>query len=77
MSETNASVDRVVMRLADIDELLAKLKRLNEIPLDKLDLIGEDGKIIPFPNEMLNEWAFIGLNNKFFIEQRYWENRIA
>lgn len=76
MSEAKQN-ERIVMRLSDVDELITKLKRLNEIPLDKLDLIGDDGKIIPFSNEMLNEWAFIGLNNKFFIEQRCWENRIA
>lgn len=75
MSETKQN-KRVVMRLSDVDDLLARLNRLNEIPLDKLDLIDDDGKIIPFPNEMLEEWTFIGLNNKFFIEQRCWQNRI-
>lgn len=59
----------------DIEEVIAIQKRLDEInklPLESIDFYRDD-ELIVVPEETLETWKFVGLNNKDFVTLELWK----
>ena len=59
-------------QLERIKALLAELHEFNSHDLKDLELT-ENGEQIMIPDEVLEEWRFIGLSNQSFVEMEFWK----
>lgn len=68
MSDTRSRVDVEYVR-----ELLAHLAEIDAIPLDQMDLFENSQKVELTP-EVIEDWRFVGMSNRAFIEMEFWKN---
>jgi hypothetical protein len=61
---------------ADVEEIMTHIDALRAfdlIPLEKLELY-ENGQKVELSPEVIENWKFVGLNNKDFVALRIWED---
>ena len=68
MDSTRSRVDVEYVR-----ELLARLAEIDSIPLSQMDLF-EGGEKIELTPEIIEDWRFVGMSNRAFIEMEFWKN---
>lgn len=61
------SDNAVVVDLQVFREAIAQFKRINNAKLKDLEII-DNGKRIHVPSEVIDEWAYIGLNNTDYLK---------
>lgn len=44
------------------------LRKVNRIPIESIQWVNDKGKTLPFPQEVIDNWAYTGLNNSDFVE---------
>jgi len=64
-------MDKVLkVNINEIKDHLASLAAFNSVPLERCELY-ENGRLIEIPDDVLERWRFIGLNNSCFIESEF------
>lgn len=57
-----------VVNVDSVRRMLERLEQINEQPLESLRFVRDDGTEIPVSREEIEDWRFIGMSNKAFIE---------
>jgi len=69
-------IDSLNGRRVDVERvrnLLAELEKIDAIPLSEMQLY-ENGQKIEISPEAIEEWLFVGLSNRAFIEMEIWND---
>jgi len=66
----------VKINIEDIDALIDKVSEFNKLNIEAIEFY-EKGKLLNIPNKYLEEWKFTGLNNLYFVKDRFWESTIT
>lgn len=59
-------MSKTVINLAEIQKALSSLDHINAVDIDDITWVGLDGKEVSVPQEMINDWRVVGLNNSTF-----------
>jgi len=63
---------KIKINIEDVYKLKEKLKKLNKPNIDELELY-LDGKKLTISEKTIKNWKFIGLNNYYFIVDKFWK----
>lgn len=61
--------------LEALNTTLAYLNVINNANLNQLEIY-ENNKLIEVPQELKNDWKYVGLSNVEFLKLRVWENEV-
>lgn len=59
-------MSKTVINLAEIQKALSSLDHINAVDIDDITWVGLDGKEVSVPQEMINDWRVVELNNSTF-----------
>ena len=59
-------MSKTVINLVEIQKALSSLDHINAVDIDDITWVGLDGKEVSVPQEMINDWRVVGLNNSTF-----------
>jgi len=62
----------MIVNINELLELKEKLNEINSIPLEEIEFY-ENGELVEIPEELLEQWDYIGLNNVDFITTGYYK----
>ena len=55
-----------------VHALKEELAVINRTPLEEIEVY-EDGKRVDIPQDVIDDWKFIGLNNSDFVNMEFWK----
>lgn len=58
--------------VAEVISIMERLEEINNTPLSDIEWI-YDGKVLPISEDVIEEWKFMGLSNKDFVNFRIME----
>lgn len=66
----------MTQRIVPLEEVRAAINYLNEFNRLRLEeiVLTENGVPIEITKECLEEWRFIGLSNRSFVDVEFWKN---
>ena len=63
--------NQVRVDIEEVRSLLNRLAEIDAIPLAQMDLF-ENGQQIELTPKVIEDWRFVGMTNRAFIEMEFW-----
>jgi len=59
--------------ILEINRLCERLRQINQLDLNEVNFIDENGNVVDIPQSIINEWRFTGLNLTDFIDSDFYK----